>query len=154
MMLLNTAALLAHLSAPMLTTNAKIGTTAEWKGTLTDNGTSYAVDMVMTVTAIDATSGQMTVDQNIKINGNPEQDQSQTMAANSVDPGVITASACTQAGGQSDSVTVAAGTFAACHIVQTSSDVQVADVPFGVVKETGTQSDGSIIALELQSAHW
>jgi hypothetical protein len=47
---------------------------------------------------------------------------------------------CTQMGGQIDTVTVAAGTFKACHISQSGQELYfTSEVPFGILKMVSAQ---------------
>ena len=58
---------------------------------------------------------------------------------------------CASYGGQSQQITVPAGTFATCALAIDGGTAWLGQAPFGVIKQVQKQSDGSDLVLELNN---
>lgn len=133
---------------------AKVGDSA----TYTISGYAGLETVVNTVLAIDATSGDYTVETTYNLTGGMSQKQSEIVPASTIilDDNLLSQiiALCGAAGGTVEDVTVKAGTFTACKVenAEVNGFTWIADVSFGIVKTEGTDpNSGAAFTMELDS---
>ncbi|MBL7714509.1 MAG: hypothetical protein JNL01_03510 [Bdellovibrionales bacterium] len=133
---------------------AKVGDSATYAIT----GYQGLDGVVNTVTAIDATTGDYTVDSTYLLTGGQTQKETGTVPASAIilDDNLLSqiAALCGAAGGTVEQITVKAGTFDTCKLE--NADINgytwLGDVSFGIVKSEGTDTNsGAAFTMELTS---
>lgn len=124
----------------------KVGDTAKYKGTA--QGMSF--EMEVKLTAYDAASDTFTKVTTTSVMGQTDSEAetvlTDDLATDQQLQAIVTYCEVPEIGGKKEKVVVAAGTFNTCKISQEGADINMAVVPFGIVKLKNEE-----IALELIS---
>jgi hypothetical protein len=129
-----------------------VGDYSNFNLTLSQNGATYNGSYEVSLTAKTPTG--YVLSSVISITGQPAERAQESVATDDLLSDATIASAlgnCAAYGGQAEQLVVAAGTFATCAIPNEEGKVWIAKVPFGIVKQTQLQSDGSNLTLELKN---
>lgn len=131
----------------------KVGTSVDYNAKVEQGGQTNAGTMNLTVLSHNAVEKKYNVRGTVVFAGATQQSDN-WMEANSVENGGIILANCDKAGGTAEEITVPAGKYNTCHIVQNDpakgyvGAFWVADVPFMIVKSVEVQN-GETVSLEL-----
>jgi hypothetical protein len=145
----------AFLSATLASADPKVGDQAILEGTATTNGQAAPITMVQEVTSVNPETRRAQVKIIVVIAERAEeQTQEQTFEDLAVPTVDQIRATCSEQGGTFETVTVPAGAFEACTVIQEAGPVKMSvtsgAVPFKVVK-TSQEMEGSSVAMELKS---
>lgn len=89
----------------------------------------------------------------LTVNGQAQRDESIVAGSDLMTDATINTvlTDCAAYGGRPEQVVVPAGTFATCAFTEQAGTVWIAQVPFGVAKQTQKQDDGSLVTFELNT---
>ncbi len=136
-----------------------VGDSSTYNVTITKDGVAKNVSDTQEITAIDQDTGVVTEKQTLAVGPTVISTQSMTTSLdqlNQYDMIVDNCDALSKAPPAgttvaSEQITVAAGTFMACHLTTATEEIYFAHVPNGILKLNGKADDGSLIAMELAS---
>lgn len=131
----------------------KVGTSVDYNVKVEQGGQADTGMMNLTILSHNATEKKYNVRGTVVFAGATQQSDN-WMEASSVENGGYILANCAKAGGTEEEVTVPAGRYNTCHIVQNDTskgyvgDFWVSDVPFMIVKSVEVQN-GETVSLEL-----
>lgn len=132
-----------------------IGDTSMFNGNIQGSG-GGRMDFTQSLqlTAYDANTERFTLHTELKTSSQTRVQDQQIAAEEFLTTEQVTDALanCPSYGGTSETLTVPAGTFASCKIIQNDgSQVWVAQVPFGIAKQVSYDEDKNMMTLELAS---
>lgn len=155
--MIKTLSVIAIFSSVSAFAMPAVGDHAVFNLTYVANGATQTGTATLDLTAFDGTN--YTETQTVTMGGQTGQPQSTQVASSQlITDAQITQvlGNCAGAGGTEASVTTTGGTFDTCQISQTEQDgtqvvANIGKVTFGIVKQVQTNTDGSVVTLEINS---